>query len=97
MGPRALKLGYTDVMTASPVLLKRFLVFCFNHYEPLGGWADHWRAFDTLPEALACMDNSSSKDRDAHVVDLVSGEIVSERIKGGPAEPPETKNTPPTG
>lgn len=75
----------------------RYLVFAFNHYEALGGWGDHQGAFGTLPEAIACMDDCSGKDRDAHVVDLALGEIVRERIKGGPAEPSETKKAPPAG
>ncbi len=64
---------------------KRFLVFAFNHYEALGGWNDLADSFATLQEAVAHMDSlvaSTGPDGDVQVVDLSTGEIVEERIRG---------------
>jgi hypothetical protein len=50
--------------------MKRFLLFCFDDYYPLGGWNDFKGSFATLDEA---------EERQTHdncqILDIETGEI----------------------
>ena len=51
--------------------MKRFLVFCCEHYYPSGGWDDLDEAFDTLEEAHYYIDKMPKSPRETvYIVDL---------------------------
>lgn len=52
--------------------LKRYLVFTYDCYYPLGGWDDFRDSFDTIEEAKACNDGRDMRD----IVDTETGELV---------------------
>lgn len=58
--------------------MKRFILFAYSHYYPLGGWHDFRGAFDTIEEAVAARKAKADKYDYAewHVFDSVEMRIV---------------------
>jgi len=38
--------------------MKRFLLFCYDTYYPVGGWGDFIGAFDSVEEAESAIDKT---------------------------------------
>lgn len=52
----------------SEIESKRYLVFAGDYYYPLGGWGDFYDAFDTVEQAVECI-NGPAVNEWAEVVD----------------------------
>jgi hypothetical protein len=56
-------------------MLKRYLLFQFDSYDPIGGWADFQGDFDTLEEAAKYINSNSTYDFD-QIIDSHTGKEV---------------------
>ena len=60
--------------------MKRYLVFVFDTYYPLGGMSDCKGDFDTLEECEKCLENNKATEYlcNFHIWDVVENKMVKE-------------------
>ncbi len=56
--------------------MKRYLVFAFDFYYPIGGWDDFKKDFDTTTEALDYISANLKEYDDQQIVDTKTKEII---------------------
>jgi len=56
--------------------MKRYAVFAFDDYYPVGGWCDHRASFEALEEALEYAGAQLINRDRCQIVDLLTGEVI---------------------